>query len=45
MTDWLIYRENRVPYYQRLYQRDDGKRIWWKVRIPRLSLEGVGSRA
>lgn len=28
----FVYRENRVPYYQRLYQKDDGKRQWWKVR-------------
>ncbi|KAF8466731.1 hypothetical protein BDZ91DRAFT_724894 [Kalaharituber pfeilii] len=27
----LIYRENRVPYYQRLFQRDDGVRQWWKT--------------
>lgn len=26
-----MYRENRVPHYQRLYQQDDGKRIWMKV--------------
>ncbi|KAL1971624.1 hypothetical protein VTN31DRAFT_2245 [Thermomyces dupontii] len=26
----FIYRENRVPYYQRLYQAHDGKRQWWK---------------
>ncbi|KAF7504478.1 hypothetical protein GJ744_002158 [Endocarpon pusillum] len=25
-----VYRENRVPYYQRLMQKDDGKRLWWK---------------
>ena len=24
-------RENRVPYYQRLFQAHDGKRQWWKV--------------
>ncbi|KAJ9645696.1 hypothetical protein H2201_007489 [Coniosporium apollinis] len=28
----FVYRENRVPYYQRLYQKHDGKRLWWKVR-------------
>lgn len=40
-TDWLtnlivhyysfVARENRVPYYQRLFQQHDGKRQWWKV--------------
>ena len=39
---WL-YRENRVPHYQRLFQRDDGLRQWWKVgltchRLEHLSL-------
>ncbi|KAL1987495.1 hypothetical protein VTN96DRAFT_3422 [Rasamsonia emersonii] len=27
----FIYRENRVPYYQRLFQQNDGKRQWWKT--------------
>jgi hypothetical protein len=27
----FVYRENRVPYYQRLFQSHDGKRQWWKV--------------
>lgn len=26
-------RENRVPYYQRLFQRHDGKRQWNKVSL------------
>ncbi|BDD58020.1 hypothetical protein MPDQ_008129 [Monascus purpureus] len=26
----FVFRENRVPYYQRLYQRHDGTRLWWK---------------
>ncbi|EGE81463.2 hypothetical protein BDDG_04405 [Blastomyces dermatitidis ATCC 18188] len=26
----FIFRENRVPYYQRLFQKNDGKRIWNK---------------
>ncbi|PGH04138.1 hypothetical protein GX51_03645 [Blastomyces parvus] len=26
----FIFRENRVPYYQRLFQKHDGKRIWNK---------------
>jgi hypothetical protein len=40
-TNWLtnsvslcysfVARENRVPYYQRLFQQHDGKRQWWKV--------------
>ncbi|KAF8536066.1 hypothetical protein BDD12DRAFT_852578 [Trichophaea hybrida] len=29
MTGFL-YKENKVPYYQRLYQRDDGVRLWMK---------------
>ena len=29
--DHFLYRENRVPYYQRLFQRNDGKPQWWKV--------------
>lgn len=28
----FVYRENRVPHYQRLFQNHDGKRQWWKVR-------------
>ncbi|OKL59031.1 hypothetical protein UA08_05932 [Talaromyces atroroseus] len=28
----LVARENRVPYYQRLFQSHDGKRQWWKTR-------------
>lgn len=27
----FMFRENRVPYYQRLFQNHDGKRQWWKV--------------
>lgn len=27
----FLYRENRVPHYQRLFQNHDGKRQWWKV--------------
>lgn len=27
----FINRDNRVPHYQRLYQRNDGVRIWKKV--------------
>ncbi|PGH31134.1 hypothetical protein GX50_06111 [[Emmonsia] crescens] len=26
----FIFRENRVPYYQRLFQKNDGKRLWNK---------------
>jgi hypothetical protein len=26
-----VFRENRVPHYQRLFQNHDGKRQWWKV--------------
>lgn len=28
-----MFRENRVPYYQRLFQNHDGKRQWWKVSL------------
>jgi hypothetical protein len=28
----FVFRENRVPYYQRLFQRHDGLRQWHKVR-------------
>lgn len=28
----MLYKENKVPHYQRLYQRDDGVRLWMKVR-------------
>lgn len=31
----FVYRENRVPYYQRLMQKHDGKRTWWKVSQPK----------
>lgn len=27
----FVMRENRVPHYQRLLQKHDGKRQWWKV--------------
>lgn len=27
----FVFRENRVPHYQRLFQQHDGKRQWWKV--------------
>ncbi|OQV03865.1 hypothetical protein CLAIMM_08851 [Cladophialophora immunda] len=27
----FVYRDNRVPYYQRLFQKHDGKRQWWKT--------------
>ncbi|EXJ89147.1 hypothetical protein A1O3_02211 [Capronia epimyces CBS 606.96] len=27
----FVQRENRVPYYQRLFQNHDGKRQWWKT--------------
>ncbi|KIW44644.1 uncharacterized protein PV06_03099 [Exophiala oligosperma] len=27
----FVMRENRVPYYQRLFQNHDGKRQWWKT--------------
>ena len=30
----MLYKENKVPHYQRLYQRNDGVRLWMKVRIP-----------
>ena len=28
----MIYKQNKVAQYQRLYQRDDGVRLWMKVR-------------
>ncbi|OCK85595.1 hypothetical protein K432DRAFT_342797 [Lepidopterella palustris CBS 459.81] len=27
----FVNRENRVPHYQRLFQRHDGVRQWWKT--------------
>lgn len=30
----FVFRENRVPYYQQLFQAHDGKRQWWKVSPP-----------
>ncbi|OJI98357.1 hypothetical protein ASPVEDRAFT_454969 [Aspergillus versicolor CBS 583.65] len=30
MAGW-VFRENRVPYYQRLFQQHDGKRQWWQT--------------
>ncbi|KPI39380.1 uncharacterized protein AB675_5023 [Cyphellophora attinorum] len=27
----FVHRENRVPYYQRLFQNHDGKRQWHKT--------------
>lgn len=32
----LVHRENRVPYYQRLFQAKDGKAIWLKVCLKTL---------
>ena len=32
--DRFVFRENRVPYYQRLFQKHDGKRQWYKVSVP-----------
>ena len=29
-----IYRENRVPHYQREFQKHDGLRLWEKVGSP-----------
>jgi len=26
----LLYKENKVPHYQRFYQKDDGIRLWMK---------------
>ena len=26
-----MYRENRVPYYQRLYQANEGVKLWQRV--------------
>ncbi|GKZ52044.1 hypothetical protein AbraIFM66951_010030, partial [Aspergillus brasiliensis] len=38
----FVYAENRVPFYQRLFQKNDGKRMWWKwlvdVAIPDFNL-------
>jgi hypothetical protein len=31
----FVFRENRVPFYQRLFQNHDGKRQWWKVSLTR----------
>ncbi|KAL4886932.1 hypothetical protein BJY04DRAFT_212900 [Aspergillus karnatakaensis] len=27
----FVFRENRVPYYQRLFQSHDGKRQWYQT--------------
>lgn len=32
--DRFVFRENRVPHYQRLFQKHDGKRQWYKVSAP-----------
>ncbi|KAM5433400.1 hypothetical protein McanCB21832_004680 [Microsporum canis] len=32
----FVFRENRVPYYQRLFQNNDGVRQWKKVRTLRV---------
>ncbi|TGZ84238.1 hypothetical protein EX30DRAFT_294615, partial [Ascodesmis nigricans] len=34
----LIYNQNKVPMYQRYYQRDDGKRLWQKHPRSRMLL-------
>ncbi|OCL00046.1 uncharacterized protein K441DRAFT_602159 [Cenococcum geophilum 1.58] len=31
MLDSFVYRPNRVPEYQRLFQKHDGVRQWWKT--------------
>ena len=38
MLDSFVYRQNRVPEYQRLFQKHDGVRQWWKVRNSELSI-------
>ncbi|KAI5848395.1 hypothetical protein BZA05DRAFT_475450 [Tricharina praecox] len=44
----FIYKENKVPQYQRLYQRDDGVRLWNKhprsrvLLLPYFAILGVG---
>ncbi|GFF37496.1 hypothetical protein IFM46972_05241 [Aspergillus udagawae] len=45
----FVFRENRVPYYQRLFQQHDGKRQWWKTERSKylmypylLSVYGLG---
>lgn len=38
----FVMRENRVPHYQRLLQKHDGKRQWWKVsELPFLPLRRI----
>ncbi|KAI5818470.1 hypothetical protein BZA77DRAFT_307047 [Pyronema omphalodes] len=45
----MLYKENKVPHYQRLYQRDDGVRLWMKhprskmLVYPYLAILGLGS--
>lgn len=37
-SDSMVNRANHVPFYQRLYQKNDGVRQWNKVRYVVLSL-------
>jgi len=34
----FLYRENRVPHYQRLFQKNDGVRLWNKTPISKFLL-------
>ena len=31
----IMYKQNKVPHYQHLYQKNDGVRQWWKVWLDR----------
>jgi hypothetical protein len=43
-TDSWVFRENRVPHYQREFQKHDGLRTWEKVRSLRIQEPGQGER-
>ncbi|KAG0137060.1 hypothetical protein HOY82DRAFT_478032, partial [Tuber indicum] len=34
----FVYRENRVPHYQRLFQKNDGVRQWYKTPRSKMML-------
>ncbi|PWW77452.1 hypothetical protein C7212DRAFT_314313 [Tuber magnatum] len=34
----FVYRENRVPHYQRLFQKNDGVRQWHKTPRSKMML-------
>ncbi|KAJ5679476.1 hypothetical protein N7462_007720 [Penicillium macrosclerotiorum] len=37
----FVYRDNKVPFYQKLFQTNDGKRMWWKKWLADVALSDL----